>query len=108
YDLIFYLAHPSHNQHTFPTRRSTDLRLVPHTQPTGASHRVFHHIKRGRAQTDHSANCPTLGEAMLLYRTLAQRPSSRSLPPYHPDRKSTRLNSSHVKISYAVFCLKKK
>src|SRR5436309_4442071 len=28
--------------------------------------------------------------------------------PYLGDRKSTRLNSSHVKISYAVFCLKKK
>src|SRR5690606_40907016 len=27
---------------------------------------------------------------------------------YATDRKSTRLNSSHVKISYAVFCLKKK
>src|SRR5690606_41305626 len=27
---------------------------------------------------------------------------------YQLDRKSTRLNSSHVKISYAVFCLKKK
>src|SRR5436309_7849626 len=27
---------------------------------------------------------------------------------HHLDRKSTRLNSSHVKISYAVFCLKKK
>src|SRR5690606_40558307 len=27
---------------------------------------------------------------------------------WHLDRKSTRLNSSHVKISYAVFCLKKK
>src|SRR5690606_40599902 len=27
---------------------------------------------------------------------------------HRPDRKSTRLNSSHVKISYAVFCLKKK
>src|SRR5690625_6900932 len=26
----------------------------------------------------------------------------------YPDRKSTRLNSSHVAISYAVFCLKKK
>src|SRR5690554_6475247 len=26
----------------------------------------------------------------------------------HTDRKSTRLNSSHVRISYAVFCLKKK
>src|SRR5437868_12599509 len=28
--------------------------------------------------------------------------------PRRPDRKSTRLNSSHVSISYAVFCLKKK
>src|SRR5690606_41269145 len=30
------------------------------------------------------------------------------LPRRIVDRKSTRLNSSHVKISYAVFCLKKK
>src|SRR5690606_40695467 len=29
-------------------------------------------------------------------------------PTFRPDRKSTRLNSSHVKISYVVFCLKKK
>src|SRR5438067_13396330 len=29
-------------------------------------------------------------------------------PPGRVDRKSTRLNSSHVSISYAVFCLKKK
>src|SRR3712207_9026498 len=28
-------------------------------------------------------------------------------PPYTLDRKSTRLNSSHANISYAVFCLKK-
>src|SRR5690606_41600459 len=28
------------------------------------------------------------------------------LPPLWSDRRSTRLNSSHVKISYAVFCLK--
>src|SRR5690606_41853500 len=38
--------------------------------------------------------------------------SGITLPPRRPpsavDRKSTRLNSSHVKISYAVFCLKKK
>src|SRR5690606_40410453 len=33
-------------------------------------------------------------------------PASR--PTAAADRKSTRLNSSHVKISYAVFCLKKK
>src|SRR2546427_9644969 len=30
------------------------------------------------------------------------------LDPGGPDRKSTRLNSSHSQISYAVFCLKKK
>src|SRR5947209_16875448 len=30
------------------------------------------------------------------------------LQPVDPDRKSTRLNSSHANISYAVFCLKKK
>src|SRR5256885_13328547 len=29
-------------------------------------------------------------------------------PPINKDRKSTRLNSSHLVISYAVFCLKKK
>src|ERR1035441_10962924 len=29
------------------------------------------------------------------------------LPLWNPDRKSTRLNSSHLGISYAVFCLKK-
>src|SRR5690606_39796593 len=36
--------------------------------------------------------------------------ASTSIWPSAPttDRKSTRLNSSHVKISYAVFCLKKK
>src|SRR5438132_7686196 len=32
----------------------------------------------------------------------------RKLDPYLKDRKSTRLNSSHTVISYAVFCLKKK
>src|SRR5436190_14504409 len=34
-------------------------------------------------------------------------PSSQHCQP-QPDRKSTRLNSSHTVISYAVFCLKKK
>src|SRR5438874_10883544 len=38
--------------------------------------------------------------------TLPREP--RAMETDCPDRKSTRLNSSHVEISYAVFCLKKK
>src|SRR5690349_22732814 len=38
----------------------------------------------------------------------SERPSTSSRPKAFRDRKSTRLNSSHVEISYAVFCLKKK
>src|SRR5688572_33081418 len=34
--------------------------------------------------------------------------ADRSASSRRPDRKSTRLNSSHSQISYAVFCLKKK
>src|SRR5437870_8996923 len=44
--------------------------------------------------------CP--GERRLYAASRCARPTSGG------DRKSTRLNSSHVAISYAVFCLKKK
>src|SRR3989442_4556095 len=41
--------------------------------------------------------------------TVSERAGSiDQLASEHRDRKSTRLNSSHVRISYAVFCLKKK
>src|SRR5690606_40571612 len=39
---------------------------------------------------------------------LIQALAGAAADPTSTDRKSTRLNSSHVKISYAVFCLKKK
>src|SRR2546426_7435307 len=45
-----------------------------------------------------------LGEAIDVPRPFLDIISS----PPHRDRKSTRLNSSHLVISYAVFCLKKK
>src|SRR5438067_7145020 len=41
-------------------------------------------------------------------RFIVCRLSLRERAPFRGDRKSTRLNSSHVSISYAVFCLKKK
>src|ERR1035438_1784087 len=39
---------------------------------------------------------------------IAMRAAAYRIVLWHGDRKSTRLNSSHLGISYAVFCLKKK
>src|SRR5690625_6563232 len=62
--------------------------------------------------------CPTLFPYTTLFRSwqrhrLATPPNgpnntTRRHSRWGGDRKSTRLNSSHVAISYAVFCLKKK
>src|SRR6266496_5370217 len=51
-----------------------------------------------------------LAGAVVHDRLVAQRPGGQLEPAGQRggDRKSTRLNSSHVEISYAVFCLKKK
>src|SRR2546427_7980988 len=48
--------------------------------------------------------------AGVLAANLAETTTSNTgeIGTYHTDRKSTRLNSSHSQISYAVFCLKKK
>src|SRR6266496_6293989 len=56
----------------------------------------------------------TLFPYTTLFRSRGARPDHRGHGPADDrgrprrDRKSTRLNSSHVEISYAVFCLKKK
>src|SRR2546427_5582603 len=59
----------------------------------------------------------TLFPYTTLFRSHADDDEARMRPARHPrleklkrrlDRKSTRLNSSHSQISYAVFCLKKK
>src|SRR5690606_39483654 len=49
---------------------------------------------------------PPKGATAVLMRPVFTPTMPASIAP--ADRKSTRLNSSHVKISYAVFCLKKK
>src|SRR2546426_3703935 len=46
--------------------------------------------------------------AVSMFRPQLCRTALRRLSARLPDRKSTRLNSSHLVISYAVFCLKKK
>src|SRR5690349_22715034 len=61
------------------------------------------------------ANRPRLHKGRVRIRLAADgaapdaRPGKQNAVTERPiDRKSTRLNSSHVEISYAVFCLKKK
>src|SRR5205085_5043814 len=54
------------------------------------------------SSADQDARVSTTGCATRV------RPAASTRPPQLVDRKSTRLNSSHSQISYAVFCLKKK
>src|SRR5690554_7567881 len=57
-----------------------------------------------------SANQRTYSEFIYHSQLIVRSQTVKQLIfPFHSlDRKSTRLNSSHVRISYAVFCLKKK
>src|SRR5690606_41385843 len=64
---------------------------------------------RWQTQTVHLVNRHDTQHAADQCEPLTRGQSRRRQAPFlHRDRKSTRLNSSHVKISYAVFCLKKK
>src|SRR5690606_40164294 len=89
--------------HSFPTRRSSDLgstgwRLTQ-TLPPSPARPPWRVPSRAQAPGHPSARGGSGGT-----RSSTRDGSSRQWT----DRKSTRLNSSHVKISYAVFCLKKK
>src|SRR2546429_6180160 len=64
------------------------------------------YVLRDASEPQQHAPCPTVsaGEEIVQYGFRPLRESRRK----RLDRKSTRLNSSHGYISYAVFCLKKK
>src|SRR5699024_12852086 len=89
--LFSFYCHLAHRDlRSFPTRRSSDLQR----------RRSSHWIMR---------------EAIAQYvereekRETLKRDTLKAWEQFQTtDRKSTRLNSSHVSISYAVFCLKKK
>src|SRR5690606_42077100 len=90
--------------HPFPTRRSSDLDQAEQPEDLGPligdQHEGAVDIKR---ENDHGGR--EIADAEDKHRFLVAR---RVPAAAHLDRKSTRLNSSHVKISYAVFCLKQK
>src|SRR5437899_3370077 len=89
--LCYSSSAPHRDLHSFPTRRSSDLPLP------------------GSAQGMDAAAVEGAVELLLLP---VVRLTNLCLPHLERsgrgDRKSTRLNSSHLGISYAVFCLKKK
>src|SRR5699024_12564335 len=95
--LYFHCDHPV--LHSFPTRRSSDLQSRDRNSfPLTLLRLAGFRGARTLAKT-----------GALRQRRLAVSSTGRASPPLPPgDRKSTRLNSSHVSISYAVFCLKKK
>src|SRR5262245_21588657 len=79
--LVFQAGGTLLDRHSFPTRRSSDL-------------------QRDSFEPRRLAGETTIAPVVV---SLSERRG-----PRRQDRKSTRLNSSHLGISYAVFCLKKK
>src|SRR2546426_4783586 len=65
------------------------------------------HMFTGWHKSDY-LKVPNEDRVMDTLRPLAIPPGDYMMPQPERDRKSTRLNSSHLVISYAVFCLKKK
>src|SRR5690606_41185152 len=103
HSLYHFLFHsPPHRHrylHSFPTRRSSDLLEYLRTVI-----RYIHQnpVKAGLVQM------PEEWKWSSCSGYYGQGSMPKGLLDCELDRKSTRLNSSHVKISYAVFCLKKK
>src|SRR5438552_12772849 len=86
---FFLMIRPPPRSTPFPTRRSSDLRRVRFR--TLGCYPLSGAIESGATSVEE-----------IIDEMLLSRSSERQ------DRKSTRLNSSHQIISYAVFCLKKK
>src|SRR5205085_4646218 len=97
---FFYCYGAHRHLHSFPTRRSSDLEVHDHGRPVP--------VQPAQRETQRPA---AAGDGELAdVRVHAREQLVGLLGPHAEaeDRKSTRLNSSHSQISYAVFCLKKK
>src|SRR5699024_11966662 len=92
--MYLYCHFFSPDLHAFPTRRSSDLPTEAGAEPQAG--RFFEHDRYAGGDV----RKPGTDRNLALYERLPK-------PALIADRKSTRLNSSHVSISYAVFCLKK-
>src|SRR5690606_42098460 len=105
-----YTLHLSHN-YLLPTRlffflmsrRPPRSTLFPYTT-------LFRSKGKFRTKDIKTTNPIAVGDWVDIRVEVEADPYTAIIVHLHErrDRKSTRLNSSHVKISYAVFCLKKK
>src|SRR5205814_8263509 len=89
--------------HSFPTRRSSDLSAKSRSG-AGCSRRLNELVdgeRRQQRRQEYAAGDDVAEQ-------IGVEPAENRATVDAGDRKSTRLNSSHLGISYAVFCLKKK
>src|SRR5205807_10525498 len=91
-DFFFSSSGDHRDLHSIPTRRSSDLPM--RCQRACRRHQERHTDQRADATDQRAVEAQPLPDSLAI--------------GAGGDRKSTRLNSSHLVISYAVFCLKKK
>src|SRR5699024_11360103 len=89
---------------SFPTRRSSDL--VGDVVTMRAMKESMHPLESEPLETGRAGTKLQWAERLAIVGGIGALVGGRRR--WIADRKSTRLNSSHVSISYAVFCLKKK
>src|SRR5699024_11654085 len=99
---------PSLHPPSFPTRRSSDLELIFFECPDFPCHgQKIEQTVKLISQVCKSVCDPVKqrADALITYEDKKQRPQTKNKSDFvgELDRKSTRLNSSHVSISYAVF-----
>src|SRR5207249_10041805 len=93
-------------RHSFPTRRSSDLHPPEQQCRRPLEHRARRAPQKVRETDINHLLAPP--DRQHQARISVKLDAETRRPAITTDRKSTRLNSSHVSISYAVFCLKKK
>src|SRR5207245_6644373 len=93
--------------HLFPTRRSSDLYGVQGGVGKVFDHRWYIGVV-GFGEWGNQSSTHTDASQFLVSNATSNPATMTAATGCITDRKSTRLNSSHGSISYAVFCLKKK
>src|SRR5690606_40753235 len=106
--LCVYAYGTHRDLHSFPTRRSSDLSSSA-TARASPMTSVAVVLEVGASPSGHASRSTDTSRLTAAWRAIVDPALPVIVISGAPirDRKSTRLNSSHVKISYAVFCLKK-